>query len=114
VVSEDWDHWFRESGMQAPSAIDAGLRVDTMQMALEAAKRGLGVVLGRSPLVDDDIESGQLVPLASRAIPSGSAYWLVTAHTDFQKPEVKLFCRWLLSEFGKGAETRKLAPGTRA
>jgi len=54
--------------MQAPSAIDAGLRVDTMQMALEAAKRGLGVVLGRSPLVDDDIEGAQLVPLASRAI----------------------------------------------
>lgn len=114
VVSEDWDHWFRESGMQAPSAIDAGLRVDTMQMALEAAKRGLGVVLGRSPLVDDDIESGQLVPLASRAIPSGSAYWVVTAHTDFRKPEVKLFCRWLLSEFGKGAESRKFAPGPRA
>ena len=66
----------------------------------DAAVRGLGVVLGRSPLVDGDIESGRLVPLAGQTIPSGSGYWLVTAETEFQKPEVKLFRRWLLSELG--------------
>jgi LysR family transcriptional regulator, glycine cleavage system transcriptional activator len=99
-VPQDWDHWFRESGTHAPPAVGGGLRVDTVLMALDAAKRGLGIVLGRRPLVDDDIESGQLVPLAGRTISSGSGYWLITAHPDFQKPEVKLFCRWLLSEFG--------------
>ena len=106
-VSTDWSHWFRASGMEFPSSIDSGLRVDTMQMALDAAKRGLGIVLGRSPLVDDDIASGRLVPLADQMIPSGSGYWLVTSPTDFQKPEVELFRRWLLSELGAGTEHRK-------
>jgi DNA-binding transcriptional LysR family regulator len=69
-------------------------------MGFDAAKHGLGVVLGRRPLVDDDIESGHLVPLTGQAIPSGSGYWLVAAQTDFQKPEVRLFQRWLLSELG--------------
>ena len=101
-VMADWTHWFRESGMEIPPSIEGGLRVDTVQMAFDAAKRGLGIVLGRRPLVDDDVESGHLVPLVSQAIPSGSGYWLVTAQADFQKPEVKLFRRWLLSELGAG------------
>jgi LysR family transcriptional regulator, glycine cleavage system transcriptional activator len=107
VVSVDWDHWFAANGMEAPSSIHGGLRVDTMQMAIDAAVRGLGVVLGRMPLIDDDIKSGRLVPLAKQAMPSGSSYWLVTAQTDFQKPEVKAFRHWLLSELDVGPEHRK-------
>ena len=115
VVSTDWSYWFRETGMEIPSSINGGLRVDTIQMALDAAKRGLGVVLGRRPLVDDDIESGLLVPLATQAISSGSGYWLVTAQADFQKPEVKLFRRWLLDELGTKTEHNKPArAGSRA
>jgi len=106
-VSADWEHWFRASGMRAPPSIDAGLRVDTMQMAFDAAIRGFGVVLGRRPLADDDIKCGRLVPLADTPVASGSGYWLVTAQTDFQKPEVKLFRRWLLSELGVSQADRK-------
>jgi LysR family transcriptional regulator, glycine cleavage system transcriptional activator len=100
TVAADWAHWFRLSGLEAPPSLDDGLRVDTMQMAADAAIRGFGVALGRRPLIDDDIDSGRLVPLFDQSIPSGSGYWLVTAQTDFQKPEVKLFKRWMLSEFG--------------
>jgi DNA-binding transcriptional LysR family regulator len=106
-VSTDWSYWFRTSGAALPPSIDGGLRVDTIQMAFDAAKRGLGVVLGRRPLVDDDLESGELVPLVVDTIPSGSSYWLVISETDFQKPEVKLFRSWLLSELGAATERRK-------
>jgi len=108
-VSADWHHWFRASGLELPPSIDGGLRVDTIAMAFDAASRGLGIVLGRRPLVDDDIAGGRLTPLAARTIPSGSSYWLVTAQTEFQKPEVKVFRRWLLSELGAGTERRKSA-----
>jgi len=109
-VANDWSHWFRVSGMEVPSSFLGGLSVDTVQMGFDAAVRGLGVVLGRRPLVDDDIESGRLVPLAGQAIASDSGYWLVTPQTDFQKPEVKLFKRWLLSELG--AATKSARPGS--
>ena len=108
-VSADWNHWFRANGIEAPASIEGGLRVDTVQMAFEAAVRGLGVALGRRPLVDDDIAAGRLVPLIARAIPSGSGYWLVTSQSEFQKPEVRHFRRWLLSELGGGADPRKPA-----
>lgn len=106
-VSVDWNQWFRTKGIDVPTSINSGLRVDTIQMAFEAATRGLGVVLGRRPLVDDDIACGRLVPLVDQTIPSGSGYWLVTSQTDFQKPEVKLFRRWLLSELASNAEPRR-------
>jgi DNA-binding transcriptional LysR family regulator len=105
-VSADWKHWFRANGLELPSSIDDGIHINTVQMAFDAAIRGLGVVLGRRPIVDDDIESGRLVPLADQTIPSGSAYWLVTSQTDFQKQEVKRFRHWLLSELGLSAEHR--------
>jgi LysR family transcriptional regulator, glycine cleavage system transcriptional activator len=106
-VSADWHHWFRSSGLPAPASIDGGLRVDRVQMGFDAAIRGLGIVLGRHPLVDDDIAAGRLVPLTGQAIPSGSGYWLVTSPTEFQKPEVKLFRQWLLAELGAEIERGK-------
>jgi LysR family transcriptional regulator, glycine cleavage system transcriptional activator len=106
TVTADWSHWFRISGHEVPPSIDDGLRVDTMQMAADAAIRGFGVALGRRPLIDDDLENGRLVPLLAETYPSGNGYWLVTGQTDFQKPEVKLFKRWMLSEFGVEAERK--------
>ncbi len=50
---------------------DDGLRVDTIQLAFEAASIGLGVALGRKPLVDRDLESGALVEAAFDTIDSG-------------------------------------------
>jgi LysR family glycine cleavage system transcriptional activator len=58
VVSADWHYWFRSSGAAMPPSIDGGLRVDSMQMAFDAAVRGFGIVLGRRPLVDDELASG--------------------------------------------------------
>jgi hypothetical protein len=113
TVTADWAHWFRLSGLEVPPSFDDGLRVDTMQMAADAAIRGLGVTLGRRPLLDDDLESGRLVPLFDQSLPSGSGYWLVTAQTDFQKPEVKLFKRWMLSEFGAETEHKPARPPAR-
>ena len=106
-LSADWQHWFRASGTSPPASMDGGLRVDTVQMALDAAMRGLGVALGRAPLVDDDIGSGRLVPLHGKPIASEGSYWLVTSPSDFQKPEVTLFRQWLLSELGAGVPPHK-------
>jgi LysR family transcriptional regulator, glycine cleavage system transcriptional activator len=99
-ASTDWEHWFALSGVAVPASIECGLRVDTFQMGYDAAARGLGVVLGRSPLLDDEMASGRLVPLAAKPLPSGDAYWLITPEADFQKTEVKLFRSWLLTELG--------------
>src|ERR1700751_3848070 len=103
-VSGDWAEWFRIVGAPLPANVRAGLRVDTANMALEAARRGYGIALGRSPLVDAEIQSGQLVRLFDKSVPSGWSYWLVTMDADFQSQDVKVFRQWLLDELGAAAQ----------
>jgi DNA-binding transcriptional LysR family regulator len=98
AASSDWEQWLKATGTEPPPNIDAGLRVDTMQMGLDAAMHGLGIALGRHPLVDDDIESGRLVVAIDEAASSGLWYWMITKDIDFDHPEVKLFRNWMLSE----------------
>ena len=70
------------------------------RVAAQFGEGGLGVMLGRSPLLDDEIASGRLVTLGAKTITSGDAYWLITPEAEFQRSEVKLFRNWLLAELG--------------
>jgi DNA-binding transcriptional LysR family regulator len=65
------------------------------------ARRGYGIALGRGPLVDAEIKSGQLVRLIDQSVPSGWCYWLVTMDADFQSQDVKTFRQWLLDELAE-------------
>ena len=62
TVSEDWAHWCKAMGRRAPDQA-RGLRFVTIYMAFGAAARGLGVAMGRRPLVDAELSSGALVAL---------------------------------------------------
>ncbi|CAB3637930.1 Glycine cleavage system transcriptional activator [Paraburkholderia sediminicola] len=104
-ASEDWQAWFDGVAIDgtATDGIDLndGLRVDTIQLAFEAASMGLGVALGRRPLVDCDLASGALVEASPHTIASSTAYWLVSAQNTesaANRPELSDFKRWLLSE----------------
>ena len=104
-ASEDWQAWFDGVAIDGTTIdgidLNDGLRVDTIQLAFEAASMGLGVALGRRPLVDCDLASGALVEASPQTIASSTAYWLVSAqNTDSaeNRPELSDFKRWLLSE----------------
>jgi LysR family glycine cleavage system transcriptional activator len=101
-VSADWDQWFAATGTVAPPSREAGLHVDSVLMGLDAATHGLGIVLGRRPLVDEDLERGGLVRAIDHAAPSGFSYWMITKDSTFDRPEVKLFRKWMLYELGVG------------
>jgi DNA-binding transcriptional LysR family regulator len=97
TASEDWQAWLDATGI-AGVATTGGLRFDTIQLAFEAAAAGLGVVLGRRPLVDREIESGALVETGAPAIDSHGAYWLVNSEGVEQRPDLAAFRAWLLKE----------------
>ena len=73
----DWAEWFRLVGAAPSANVRAGLRVDTANMAIEAARRGYGIALGRTPLFDAEIKLASL-SACSIGVPSGWCYWLVT------------------------------------
>jgi LysR family glycine cleavage system transcriptional activator len=109
-VAEDWNNWGRISGY---GAIDCkrGLMVDTIQMTMDAAIQGLGVALGRRPIVDEELDAGALVAIGLPAALSEAAYWLVGSPETMDRPEIVQFRQWLQQEM---AEFQEAPAGSRS
>lgn len=103
AASEDWQAWFDATGAESRERKD-GLSVDTIQLAFEAASMGLGVALGRRPLVDRDLENGTLIEACAPTVAASTAYWLVSAENADKRPELFDFKRWLVGEAEPFAE----------
>lgn len=97
TASEDWQAWLGARGIAGLEPA-GGLRFDTIQLAFEAAIAGLGVALGRRPLVDSDLATGALVEIDPEAIAAETAYWLVSSEGADHRPDLLGFKRWLLRE----------------
>jgi LysR family transcriptional regulator, glycine cleavage system transcriptional activator len=96
-VSEDWQAWFDAKSIDGLEP-KGNLRFDTIQLAFEAAAAGLGVALGRRPLVGRDLAAEALVEISSEAIVAEAAYWLVSSEGADHRPDLLGFKRWLLRE----------------
>lgn len=70
------------------------LYFDRADLMLQAAIGGLGVALGRSLLIEDDIRLGLLVAVGPSA-PSASDYWLVTRPEWAGTASLARLLRWL-------------------
>lgn len=96
-VSEDWSAWAEATGT-AGLDLDGGIRLDTIQLAFEAARAGLGVALGRRPLVEADLAEGALVAVGPEVAATQSAYWLVCSDGVEHRADLRAFRSWLLDE----------------
>lgn len=102
-VSEDWDTWYGLAGTR-PAGNARSLRFDTIHMATQAAARGLGVAMGRLPLVAEELAAGSLVQILGPPRRCSTAYWFVARRESLVRPEVVAFRNWLRGAFlGKGA-----------
>lgn len=106
TVTSDWVPFFGDRDLP-PKNSSQELRFDTLHMALQAARQGLGIVLGRRPLIDDDLWSGALREVGVREWDAGISYWLVGLDATFDRPEVKAFRRWLLREIDTSASRKR-------
>ena len=61
---------------------------------------GLGVALGRRPLVDRDLAAGGWWRSSPDVIAAETAYWLVSSDSADYRPDLLRFKRWLLKEAG--------------
>ncbi|HEV2676908.1 MAG TPA: LysR substrate-binding domain-containing protein [Aliidongia sp.] len=95
-ASEDWQAWQDRTGT-ARIGTAGGLRFDTIDLAFGAACMGLGVALGRRPLVDPDLATGALVEIGPTIV-AETAYWLVSSEGTDHRPDLLGFKRWLVGE----------------
>jgi len=100
-ATEDWEAWAAATGTDLPAG--PGITFDTVHMAVDAAAAGLGVAIGRRPVIDGDIAAGRLVT-SGPAMQATTGYWLVTGPAAAGRPEVAAFADWLES-LGESAST---------
>lgn len=92
-----WGHWLNQSGF---SKVDGsrGIRFDTLISALEMAKSGLGLALGRSSMIEQSLASGQLILPFEQSVVTDEAFFLVSPVKAYEHPGVAVFRDWLLAQ----------------
>jgi LysR family glycine cleavage system transcriptional activator len=107
MTRDDWSLWLGAAGQ--PSALAEGSRLtfDLAMMAVQAAIDGLGVCIGRSTYVDDDLKAGRLVAPFALRLKSDLGFYLVTPVEAAHSKKVEAFRAWLIDSI-RGANT----PGT--
>ena len=102
TTPEGWNEWLDAATAAGHdvTGVDLrnSLRFDTIYSSMLAAMSGVGIDLGRSPLVDHAIAQGQLVsPFELKAM-STHAYWMVYPEASCELPAFRSFRQWLLQE----------------
>jgi len=91
-----WRKWLSLAGAKHVVA-HRGDRFTLAEHAMQAAIDGLGVVLGRIILAEEDLAAGRLVRPFKTALPLDVGYFLVSSHAAAPHHEVNCFRDWLFS-----------------
>lgn len=105
---DDWRIWLTAAGI-ADLDPERGPQFESSDMALRAAAEGLGVAIGTTPLVQDDIRNGRLVAPFDIRLPSDLAYYFVVPEDRRDQPRIAAFRDWLLEEVRRDARPLELA-----
>lgn len=92
-----WTYWAEQTGQALPKPARTRQFGQT-NMVVQAAIQGLGLALGREPLVKDALANGSLVkPLPGVAL-SQYSYWFVCPKAALRSNRIQRFRTWLFSE----------------
>ena len=92
----EWALWLEMMGVSSMIGRQH-IRMHDRDQVIEAAAAGIGIGMGRRPLIDDRLLSGELVMPFDRPLPSRSAYYLVYADQESQLPRINAFRKWILA-----------------
>lgn len=96
-----WNRWFAQAGETPPARYVAML--DDTEAHHRAALAGVGVALGRMTRARLLLDAGQLVPLSSQRLRTGSGHWLVYPERSRPHEGFGAFREWLLAQAAEHA-----------
>lgn len=90
----NWTFWANEVNVTLPH-FSRTRTYGQANMVIQAAIDGVGVAMGRSPLVFDAIARGNLVQPFEQFAESQFSYWIVCRHDALKSKSVQAFRSWL-------------------
>lgn len=92
-----WAQWFDLQKLSAENAYP-GSRFDQFSMIIAAAISGLGVALLPTYLIEEELETGALLPLFDLPMPTENSYYVVMPEKKQTNEIATLFQDWLVSQ----------------
>jgi len=95
---DDWRLWLTAAGLPADiSSKPTAATFDLIFMTVQAAIDGIGVAMGRTSYVQDDVAKGRLVVPFKIALPADAGFYLVSPEGAAEPPKLAAFRKWLLA-----------------
>jgi len=95
--SDDWRLWLTAAGQPVDIARQPGITFDMIFMTIQAAIDGIGVAMGRTSYVQDDIAKGRLVVPFKIALPAYAGFYLVAPEGRREAPKLAAFRDWMIA-----------------
>jgi LysR family transcriptional regulator, glycine cleavage system transcriptional activator len=95
--SDDWRLWLTAAGLPGDIARQPGITFDMIFMTIQAAIDGIGVAMGRTSYVQDDIAKGRLVVPFKIALPADAGFYLVAPEGRREPPKLAAFREWMIA-----------------
>lgn len=97
LLTPSWECWAKSCGLTLPA--DASIRrLGQSNMVIQAAIEGLGIALGREPLVIEALNDGRLVRPFPESTKSPYSYWLVRRNEKQDSKKIIEFLEWIKFE----------------
>jgi LysR family transcriptional regulator, glycine cleavage system transcriptional activator len=93
-AADDWPRWLKVAGTSKIQA--KGPEFEYYGQSLQAAADGVGVAMGISPYVDDDIKAGRLVAPFAYAVPKGEHWYLIYRDARRNEQAFRAFRAWIM------------------
>jgi LysR family glycine cleavage system transcriptional activator len=99
IITDEWPAWLQHAGA-VPAEFGSEIYFESLYFSLSAVLCGLGIGIGRTSLVEEDLAAGRLVEPFGVRMPSDAAYYIVNQSEKSALPKVGRFKAWLLDYFG--------------
>src|SRR6266700_262175 len=93
--SDDWRLWLTAAGLPANVSKQPGVTFDLVFMTIQAAIDGIGVAMGRTSYVQDDISKGRLLVPFKITLPADAGFYLVSPEARADSAKLSAFRQWL-------------------
>src|SRR5437667_4716481 len=94
---DDWRLWLTAAGLPTNLSKQPGVSFDLVFMTIQAAIDGIGVAMGRTSYVRDDIAKGRLVVPFEITLPVDAGFYLVSPDGRADTPKLAAFRNWLVA-----------------